>query len=53
MRDETRLFIERVRDGREIPLCDAETGRHVLEITLAMEKSAREGGCVVNLPLKG
>ncbi len=53
MRDETRLFVERVRDGRDVPLCGAEAGRDVLELTLAMERSAREGGGLVDLPLKG
>ncbi len=53
MREETRLFVERAAGGREAPLCDGETGRAVLELTLAMEKSAREGGLLVDLPLKG
>ncbi len=53
MREETRLFLERVTTGREIPLCDGETGRRVLELTLAMEKSARAGGTLIDLPLKG
>ncbi len=53
MREETRLFLERVTTGREIPLCDGETGRAVLELTLAMDKSAQEGGIVIDLPLKG
>lgn len=50
MRDETRLFLERVTTGKDVPLCDAETGRAVLELTLAMEESARRGGEVVELP---
>ncbi|HBK80487.1 MAG TPA: hypothetical protein DDZ83_12605 [Nitrospinae bacterium] len=53
MREETRLFLERVTTGREIPLCDADTGRAVLELTLAMEKSAKAGGVVIELPLEG
>ncbi len=53
MREETRLFLERVTTGREIPLCDAETGRAVLELTLAMEKSAKAGGKLIDLPLQG
>ncbi len=51
MREESRLFIERVTTGREVPLCGAEAGRAVLELTLAMERSARAGGEVVALPL--
>ena len=53
MRDETRLFIDRVATGRDVPLCGAEAGRAVLELTLAMEQSARDGGTLVELPLKG
>jgi predicted dehydrogenase len=53
MRDETRLFLERVTTGREIPLCGGESGRAVLELAMAMEKSAKEGGSLVELPLKG
>jgi predicted dehydrogenase len=53
MREETRLFLEHVTTGRNVPLCDGETGRAVLELTLAMEKSAKEGGSVIELPLKG
>jgi predicted dehydrogenase len=53
MREETRLFIDRVTTGRDVPLCDAERGREVLELTLAIEKSAIEGGSVVELPLRG
>ncbi len=53
MREETRLFVERVTTGRDIPLCDGETGRSVLELTLAIEQSAEEGGTVVELPLRG
>ncbi|MBI3127437.1 MAG: Gfo/Idh/MocA family oxidoreductase [Candidatus Tectomicrobia bacterium] len=52
MREETRLFLERVATGREVPLCGARMARDVLEVTLAMEKSAREGGSVVELPLE-
>jgi predicted dehydrogenase len=52
MRDETRLFLERVENGREVPLCDAEGGRAALELTLAMELSARAGGELIDLPLK-
>lgn len=51
MREETRLFLERVIGGEEIPLCDGATGRAVLELTLAIEQSAIEGGTVVELPL--
>ena len=53
MRDETRLFLERITTGKDVPLCNAETGRDVLELTLAMEESARQGGEVVELPFKG
>lgn len=53
MRDETRLFIDRVATGRDVPLCGAEAGRAILELTLAMEKSAKEGGSLIDLPLKG
>ena len=53
MRDETRLFLERVTTGKEVPLCDAETARSVLELTLAMEESVRRGGEVIELPFKG
>ena len=53
MRDETRLFVERVTTGKEIPLCDANAGRNALELTVAMETSARQGGKVIDLPLKG
>ena len=40
MREETRQFLERVTTGRDVVLCDGRTGRDVLELTLAMEKSA-------------
>ena len=53
MREETRLFLERVENGREVPLCDAKGGRAALELTLAMEWSAREGGELIDLPLRG
>ena len=52
MRDETRLFLERITTGKEVPLCDGLTGRDVLELTLAIEKSAAEGGVIVDLPLR-
>ena len=52
MRDETRLFLERITTGKEVPLCDGLTGRDVLELTLAIEKSAAEGGVIVELPLR-
>jgi len=53
VREESRLFCERVAAGREVPLCDGAAARAVLELTLAMERSAREGGAVVALPLGG
>ncbi len=49
MREETRLFIERVTTGKEVPLCSGETARSVLKITLAMEESAGTGGTVLEL----
>ena len=52
MREETRQFLERVTSGREVILCDGATGRDVLELTLAMEKSAEQAGVVVPLPLE-
>ncbi|OGL67433.1 MAG: hypothetical protein A3J27_14020 [Candidatus Tectomicrobia bacterium RIFCSPLOWO2_12_FULL_69_37] len=51
MREESRLFIERAATGRAVPLCTGAEGRTVLELTVAMEKSARGGGEVVPLPL--
>ncbi len=51
MREETRQFLERVTSGRDVLLCDGATGRDVLELTLAMEQSAEQGGAVVSLPL--
>jgi predicted dehydrogenase len=53
MREESRLFIERAATGRAVPLCTGAEGRAVLELTLAMERSARGGGEVVPLPLAG
>lgn len=52
MREETRLFLEHVTTGRDVPLCDGETGRAVLELTLAMEISAKAGGLLIELPLE-
>ncbi len=52
MRDETRLFLERVTSGKAVPLCDGLTGRDVLELTIAIEKSAAAGGLVIDLPLR-
>jgi predicted dehydrogenase len=51
MREETRQFLERVTSGRKVILCDGSTGRDILELTLAMEKSAEQAGVVVSLPL--
>lgn len=42
MRDETRLFLEHVTTGREIPLTTAGDARTTLEVTLAIAQSARE-----------
>ncbi|MBT4095110.1 MAG: hypothetical protein HOE85_14185, partial [Nitrospinaceae bacterium] len=44
--------LEHVTTGRDVPLCDGETGRAVLELTLAMEKSAKAGGELIELPLE-
>lgn len=52
MREETRQFLERVTSGRGVGLCDGRTGRDVLELTLAMEQSAEQGGVIVPLPLE-
>jgi predicted dehydrogenase len=51
MREESRLFIERAATGRSVPLCTGAEARAVLELTVAMERSARAGGMVVPLPL--
>lgn len=50
MREETRLFLEQVSTGREIPMSDGAHGRDVLELTLAIEESAG-GGRPVDLPI--
>ena len=42
MRDETRLFLERVTMGRSVSLALPEHARTVLEVTLAIERSAKE-----------
>ena len=42
MRDETRLFLERVTMGRSVSLATPAHARAVLEVTLAIEKSAKE-----------
>ena len=50
MRDETRLFLERVTAGRAVPLTTPEEARATLEVTLAIERSAKEGR-PLDLPL--
>jgi predicted dehydrogenase len=50
MRDETRLFLEHVTTGREIPLTTPEEARVTLEVTLAIELSTKENR-PVDLPL--
>ena len=42
MRDETRLFLERVTMGRSVSLALPHHARTVLEVTLAIEHSAKE-----------
>lgn len=48
--DETRAFVELVRTGRPVPIPRASEARRTLEVTLAIEESARTGQ-VVKLPL--
>lgn len=43
MRDETRSWLEHITTGRDTPIATAEHARTVLEVTLAIEQSAREG----------
>ena len=50
MRDETRLFLEHVTRGRAVPLTTPEEARATLEVTLAIERSAKENR-PVDLPL--
>ncbi|MEK6712519.1 MAG: Gfo/Idh/MocA family oxidoreductase, partial [Nitrospinota bacterium] len=50
MRDETRLFLEHVTRGRAVPLTTPEEARTTLEVTLAIERSAKENR-PVDLPL--
>lgn len=52
MREETRLFLERITTGKEVPLCNGQAGHAALELTLAMERSAMAGGEVLPLPLE-
>jgi predicted dehydrogenase len=42
MRDETRLFLEHVTTGKDIPLTKPEDARTTLEVTLAIELSTKE-----------
>lgn len=48
--DETRAFVDFVRTGRAITIPRAKEARRTLEVTLAIEQSARTGQ-VVRLPL--
>ncbi|MBI3127438.1 MAG: Gfo/Idh/MocA family oxidoreductase [Candidatus Tectomicrobia bacterium] len=50
MRDETRLFLEHVTRGRAVPLTTPEEARATLEVTLAIERSAKENR-PIELPL--
>ncbi|OGL63408.1 MAG: hypothetical protein A3I72_10280 [Candidatus Tectomicrobia bacterium RIFCSPLOWO2_02_FULL_70_19] len=50
MRDETRLFLERVTAGRAVPLATPAEARATLEVTLAIERSAKENR-PIDLPL--
>ena len=43
MRDETRSWLEHITTGRDTPIATAEHACTVLEVTLAIEQSAREG----------
>ena len=52
MRDETRLFLERVTMGRSVSLALPEHARTVLEVTLAIEHSAKENR-PIDFPLTG
>ena len=52
MREETRLFLDHVISGKEIPVPDGPHGRDVLELTVAIEESAVAGGVVIDLPLR-
>ena len=48
--DETRAFLEMVRTGKDVPIPRAAEARRTLEVTLAIEQSARSGA-IVRLPL--
>jgi len=48
--DETRAFVELVRGNRAAPIPRADEARRTLEVTLAIEESARTGR-IVTLPL--
>ena len=52
MRDETRLFLERVTMGRSVSLALPHHARTVLEVTLAIEHSAKENR-PIDFPLTG
>ncbi len=47
MRDETRYWLDHVVAGKSIPLTNPEHARTTLEVTLAIEKSAKESQPIV------
>jgi len=50
MRDETRSWLEHITTGRDTPITTATHARTVLEVTIAIEQSCREGR-PIDLPL--
>ena len=52
MREETRMFLDHVVSGKDIPVPTGPHGRDVLELTVAIEESAVAGGAVIELPLR-
>ena len=50
MRDETRSWLEHVTTGRDVPITPPDHARTVLEVTLAIEQSVRQGR-PIDLPL--